>query len=349
MTTFEAVSAHWPKPPKLKSTQRSRRSAKASSVHLPSSPTHVGSKPIKKPFSSPPPSFSATRNGSLPPDLKPEVIETFDELAPIDDAGDFDSDEEENPFDILNMTQRFPEDVPEVNPSFIQRNIEPAQEDEGHDDDPDRDQQLHEQDAQKHANESARVRATQVQRKEEDERSEYDDEEIDELFRQTVNGGFTTPTKGRCSPSVTPTSIGSGSTLASRRARRDQRMREQAGLGDLRYVSTFEGRLTVVLSWIDLPFPYHLPSHSTMPSQRLLSLIHQAINLRPIQCCETCLQETDRLTLHTHPLPNLRHTQRPIQSSSHLPKDQSRAGNLPRLSQRTDQRVVRRRPRSEGR
>jgi len=166
-----------------------------------------------------------------------EVIETFDEAPLMDHAGESDSDEEENPFDILNMTQRFPEDVPEVNPSYIQRNTEPAQEDEGDDDDPDRDQQLHEQDAQKHANESARVRATQVQRKEEDERSEYDDEEIDELFRQTVNGGFTTPTKGRSSPSVTPTSIGSGSTLASRRARRDQRMREQAGLGDLRYVT----------------------------------------------------------------------------------------------------------------
>jgi len=165
-----------------------------------------------------------------------EVIETFDEPAPMNDAGDSDSDEEDNPFDILNMTQRYPEDVPEVNPSYIQRNAEPAQEDDGDDDDPDRDQQLHEQDAQKHANESARIRATQVQRKEEDERSEYDDEEIDELFRQTVNGGFTTPTKGRSSHSVTPTSIGSGSTLASRRARRDQRMREQAGLGDLRYV-----------------------------------------------------------------------------------------------------------------
>ena len=235
MTTFEAVSAHWPKPPKLKPTQRSRRSAKASSVHIPSSPTHVGSTPIKKPSSSPP--SSATRKGSLPPDLKMEVIETFDEAPLMDHAGESDSDEEENPFDILNMTQRFPEDVPEVNPSYIQRNTEPAQEDEGDDDDPDRDQQLHEQDAQKHANESARVRATQVQRKEEDERSEYDDEEIDELFRQTVNGGFTTPTKGRSSPSVTPTSIGSGSTLASRRARRDQRMREQAGLGDLRYVT----------------------------------------------------------------------------------------------------------------
>lgn len=234
MTTFEAVSAHWPKPPKIKSTQRSRRSAKASSAQIPSSPTHVGSTPPRQPISSPRQPSSATRNGFPPFDLKLENIETSDEPVPPP-AEELDSDGEENPFDLLNMTQRFPDDAPEVNPSYIQRDTKPAQEDDG-DDDPDRDQQLQEQDAQKHANESARVRATQVQRKEEDERSEYDDEEIDELFRQTVNGGFSTPTKGRSSPSVTPTSVGSGSTLASRKARRDQRMREQAGLGDLRYV-----------------------------------------------------------------------------------------------------------------
>jgi DNA polymerase zeta len=274
MTTFEAVSAHWPRQTKMKSTQRSRRSAKASSVHIPSSPTRVGSTPPKQAISSP--RQPATRNGSLPYGLKVEVIETFDESIPPNNE-DLDEDEEDNPFDILNMTQRYTEGVPEVNPSYIQRNAEPAPEEEGDDDDPDRDQQLHEQDAQQHAKESARVRATQVQRKEEDERSEYDDEEIDELFRQTVNVGFTTPTKGRSSPSITPTSIGSGSTLASRKARRDQRMREQAGLGDLRYFYAPLGKLTAVQSWIDLPFPYHLQSHSTMPSQRLLSLIHRAI------------------------------------------------------------------------
>lgn len=234
MTTFQAVSAHWPKPPKLKSTQRSRRSDKASSVHIPLSPTHVGSTPPKPPITSPRLPSSATRNGSLPQGLKMETVEPLNEPALLDEPEEFDSDEEENPFDILNMTQRFPDDVPEVNPSYIQRNTGPMQEDGDEADDPDRDQQLHEQDAQKHADESARVRATQVQRKEEDERSEYDDEEIDELFRQTVNGGFSTPTKGRSSASVTPTSVGSGSTLTSRRARRDQRMREQAGLGDLR-------------------------------------------------------------------------------------------------------------------
>ena len=317
MTTFDAVAAHWPKPPKLKSTQRSRRSAKASSVHIPSSPTHVGSTSPKYPVSSPQQPSSATRNGSLPLDLKTEVIENFDEPAPMADAGDSDlEEEEENPFDILNMTQRFPEDKPEVNPSYIQRNTGPVQEEEGDDDDPDRDQQLHEQDAQKHANESARVRATQVQRKEEDERSEYDDEEIDELFRQTVNGGFTTPTKRRGSPSVTPTSIGSGSTLASRRARRDQRMREQAGLGDLRYVKNPSRKLTVVPSWIVHLYLYHLPSHSMTYIQHLPNHIHQAIKSLLIQCCAICLPKIDRLTLHTLLPPNLQHIQHPIQLSS---------------------------------
>jgi len=237
LTTFDAVSAHWPKPAKPKSTQQSRRFAKASSAHIPSSPTQVGST-LPKPFThSPHHPSPSTGNGSIPNDSKLEVIETFEEPFLQDVAGDFDSDDEENPFDLLNMTQRFPDDVLEVNPSYIQRNTEPAEEDDPDaDDDPDLDQQLHEQDALKHANEGARVRATQVQRKEADERSEYDDEEIDELFRQTVNGGFVTPTKGRSSASVTPTSMGSNSTLASRRAKRDQRMREQAGLGDLRYV-----------------------------------------------------------------------------------------------------------------
>jgi hypothetical protein len=260
------------------------------------------------------PRQSATSNGSLTCGLKVEVIETFDESIPPNNE-DLDEDEEDNPFDILNTTQRYTEGVPEVNPSYIQRNAEPAQEEEGDDEDPDRDQQLLEQDAQQHAKESARVRATQVQRKEEDERSEYDDEEIDELFRQTVNGGFSTPTKSRNSPSVTPTSVGSGSTLASRRARRDQRMREQAGLGDLRYVDDPLNKLTAVPSWIVHRYPYRPPSHLMMLFRHLPNHIPRATKSPPIQCCETCLQETDRLTLHTHPPPNLQHTPRPIQSS----------------------------------
>ena len=146
-----------------------------------------------------------------------------------------DSDDE-NPFEALAMTQRVPDDVIEVNPSFIQRNLAPAAEDE-EEDDPDRFQKLHEQDAAKHAEESARFRATQAPKHEAEEMSEYGDEELDELFRQAVTGGLSTPTKNRSrgGTSMTPTSVEtSGSSLASRRARRDQRLRQQAGLGDLR-------------------------------------------------------------------------------------------------------------------
>jgi hypothetical protein len=268
-----------------------------------------------------------------------EVIETFDETA-FNYAEDADSDEEENPFDLLNMTQRFPDDVPEVNPSYISRNVESGQEDQGDEDDPERDQQLQEEDAQKHANESARVRATQVQRKEEDERSEYDDEEIDELFRQTVNGGFSTPTKGRNSTSVTPTSVGSGSTLASRRAKRDQRMREQAGLGDLRYVIKAEQKLMVVPSWIVPLYPSRRPSHSTAISQHLPSHIHPPKKSLPTRCCETCLLETDHPTPFIHLLPNLQSTLRPIQLSLRRRNGLSRAGNRLPQNQRMDQRVV---------
>lgn len=237
MTTFEAVAAHWPRQPKSRSTQKSKRSARASSPVQPSS-QRVGTPPIP-PKSSPQSPSSATKVGSSIDDIKVESVGDQQPRPAVQNAiqDDFDSDEEENPFDALNMTQRMPDDALEVNPSYIQRSNAPAPEDEG-DDDPDRDRQLQEQDAQKHAEESARFRATQVQRQEEDERSEYDDEEIDELFRQTIAGGYSTPTRNqRGSTSVTPTSVGSsGGSLAFRRAKRDQRLREQAGLGDLRFV-----------------------------------------------------------------------------------------------------------------
>lgn len=229
MTTFDAVTAHWPKQGRPRSTQKSRKSVKASSPAQQSSPA---SNPVKGEPSSPAnaatsPGHAAGRardyrKGAHPADL------------------DADSDDEENPFEALAMTQRAPDDVPEVNPSFISRNVQPAgegEEDEGDDDDPDRFRRLHEQDAAKHAEESARFRATQVPKRDQDEMSEYDDEELDELFRQTVTGGFSTPTKNRAwnSNNGTPTSVGtSGSSLGSRRAQRDQRLREQAGLGDLR-------------------------------------------------------------------------------------------------------------------
>ena len=237
MTTFEAVTAHWPKQARLKSTQRSRKS------NIASSPAKPFTLPVKGETSSPPEgtpkvhagSDGITRDGSV-------NLPGFTDARAVDELEAF-SDEDENPFEALAMTQRVPDDVIEVNPSFIQRNLPPAAEDE-EEDDPDRYQKLHEQDAAKHAEESARFRASQVPKRDAEEMSEYDDEELDELFRQTVTGGFSTPTKDRSrgitSTSMTPTSVGtSGSSLASRRARRDQRLRQQAGLGDLRYVSRY--------------------------------------------------------------------------------------------------------------
>lgn len=222
MTTFEAVTAHWPKQVRVKSTQRSRKSVKTSPMK-PSSPGGPSS-PVKAEMSSPTINGS---NGHTQPDLP--------HAADIDGEAE-ESEEEDNPFELMVMTQRIPDDIIEVNPSFIQRNLAPAADAE-EDDDPDRFQRLHEQGAAKHAEESARFRATQVPKRDQEEMSEYDDEELDELFRQTVNGGFSTPTKNRTkgSTSVTPTTVGSSGSLTARRERRDQRLREQAGLGDLRY------------------------------------------------------------------------------------------------------------------
>lgn len=232
MTTFEAVTAHWPKQVRIKSTQRSRKSVKTSPTKL-SSPVKPFS-PVKLEQSSPGANLSRDATDSTvqaPQDRWKKVPQTLIE------EEEEESEEEDNPFELMAMTQRVPDDIIEVNPSFIQRNLGPVAEDE-EDDDPDRFRRLHEQDAAKHAEESARFRATQVPKRDQEEMSEYDDEELDELFRQTVTGGFVTPTKDRAngSASVTPTSVGSGS-LASRRTRRDQRLREQAGLGDLRCAS----------------------------------------------------------------------------------------------------------------
>lgn len=228
MTTFEAVTAHWPKQTRMRSTQKSRRS------NLASSPAKPFTSPIKGEPSSPPRGKSPALKDAKEVDLTDDpTIRPRD----VDYAHDEElSDDEDNPFEALAMTQRVPDDVIEVNPSFIQRNLPPTAEDE-EDDDPDRFRKLHEQDAAKHSEESARFRATQVPKRDAEEMSEYDDEELDELFRQTVAAGLSTPRRDRSRGafSLTPTSVvTSGSTMASRRARRDQRLRQQAGLGDLR-------------------------------------------------------------------------------------------------------------------
>lgn len=109
-------------------------------------------------------------------------------------------------------------------------------------DDEEADARRHAEDVQQRAETGRDFRATQAA-PEGDESDQYDDEELDALFRRTVMGGLlsnpSTPRRrnGNGSMSVTPTSRGTpttGGSLDARRYQREQRMREQAGWGDLR-------------------------------------------------------------------------------------------------------------------
>ena len=151
---------------------------------------------------------------------------------------DSSSDEEENPFEAFAMTQASQGlgIKAEVNSHVIQRDV--INEDDIDEEEVDR--QRHLDDAKHLAEEGQKFRATQAAPLGAEESDEYDDEEIDELFRRTVVGGSTsgstTPRRRGVSVSTTPSSATSrsGGSIEYRRARRDQRLREQAGLGDLR-------------------------------------------------------------------------------------------------------------------
>lgn len=244
MTTFDAVSAHWPRQPKPpKSTQRSkrsRRSHKGSSVNgsprvdLKSSRRLDVSSPVKVEH------LTGVTAEPLPNGVAP--------LAPADAApldvqvhdvtNESDSSDEENPFEMFAMTQASqgqPLVAADVNPNIISRmngdiDTEEIDEDEIA-------QRQHERDARQHAEEGARFRATQAPANHGgDESDEYNDEELDELFRRTVMGGWSSnqSTPKKDSTSRTPTSGMSTGGLEGRRQRREARMMEQAGLGDLR-------------------------------------------------------------------------------------------------------------------
>lgn len=246
MTTFDAVSAHWPeraRPPL--STQRSKRSrrAKASSAAVPSSPLPhfaLKSSPLgartSSPVREPSPLFEIkveAHVGGLPNGQGGALTS--------DDADEYSSDEE-NPFEAIAMSQAsYTNDVQaEINPYAISREALQVDEDPEDEDDVDAGRQRHEEDARQHAADSVRLRATQAPAGG-DESEEYDDEELDDLFRNTVLGGFYSPrgtprrNGANGSATVTPTTAGtSGVDLDERRAKREQRLREQAGLGDLR-------------------------------------------------------------------------------------------------------------------
>ncbi|RXK35490.1 hypothetical protein M231_07268 [Tremella mesenterica] len=243
MTTFEAVSAHWPRLPKPpKSTQRSKRSRRSTrpSSPIPSAPTSpfpLLSSP-EKPHTSPikplPPLFDVKRHIDLPEEPPPPDV-----VADVADPEEFTDDEsdEENPFELFALTQLPQEPVPvEVNQYAISSDVLPPIDEE----DETEAERAHENAAKLHAEEAQKLRATQISGQGSDYGSEFGDEEVDELFRRTVGGSATsTPRKRRVIGLSTPTTGGtttasaSGDSLTTRRERRDLRMRQQAGLGDL--------------------------------------------------------------------------------------------------------------------
>lgn len=156
----------------------------------------------------------------------------------LDDGVEYDDefsdiDLDENPFEAFAMTQASQGESlsADVNMNIISR----ARENPDDLDEEEAAQEQHQRDARQHAEEGVKFRATQMPRA--NDSDEYDDEELDELFRRTVAGGWsnqTTPRKRGTFGSVTPTT-GSRSNLSSGGTDRRERMiRERAGLGDLR-------------------------------------------------------------------------------------------------------------------
>lgn len=237
MTTFDALSAHWPKQTRkvTKTTQKSR-----------------------KPHMSPKDDTSSTRHRSSPDNnaLFGEPPSASFEGTGMDLVSDKE-DEEINPFEAFAMTQasQHPQPVPELSQRVQAVPFKDVDEYDqyyvGQDED-DIDEYKQTEGARVHAQETDKIRATQIPTEMEGRSDEYDDKELEELFRQTVAAGLgiqsvpTTPHKpkgkdqdedGRWS-GWTPTSKGSRKstvgTFESRKRKRNQRLLEEAGLGDLR-------------------------------------------------------------------------------------------------------------------
>jgi DNA polymerase zeta len=240
MTTFEAVSAHWPKLNRTaKSTQKSKLSKKGkSSAAAASSPlphiSHVSSPVAPHLVSSPvKPSIKPEPSPPTPPPENAEDVEMFSS----DD--DVDADDDDNPFHVFAMTQAPRIDMKiEVDAKYIAGDTGLGQDD----DDEEEGQRRHAEAVQQRAEVGRDYRATQAPPvgKEESE-YEYDDAELEALFKKTVTGGLSAPSTPRRRAeggvSVTPTTTGSSGSgsVDARRWQRDRRMREQAGWGDLRY------------------------------------------------------------------------------------------------------------------
>ena len=163
----------------------------------------------------------------------PERVNTPEDDDPIAEASE--SDEEElNPFEAFALTQLSqgaPDIVAEVNAHVISRaDINQPEEDE---EDPGA--RAHAANAKHHAQTGISVRASQATSSD-----VYGDDELDQLFRQTVLPGYgsnpSTPRRRGLNDSVTPstrTAISGGSGSGGP-YRRNLRLRDQAGLGELR-------------------------------------------------------------------------------------------------------------------
>jgi DNA polymerase zeta len=264
MTTFEAVSAHWPRQPKPpRSTQRSKKprgSIKTSSIVGHSSPPVIDSSqgnalPISSPIKAGDPTLPLA---DINADIKPDILAIDGHESPMRAAAGHvdpnepileepegieefsDSDDDVNPFEAFAMTQASqgaPDIKADINKNMISRAAAENPEDV---DEEELAMQQHERDARQRAEEGVRFRATQMPSKADDS-DEYDDDELDELFRRTVAGGWstqTTPKKrtGAASAVSTSATASSRNTVGSeaRRERHALRVREEAGLGDLR-------------------------------------------------------------------------------------------------------------------
>jgi DNA polymerase zeta len=163
---------------------------------------------------------------------------------------DYDLD---NPFEAFAMTQFSQTIKAEVDSRAVQQEVttpfdnDDIDEEELH-------RAIHEKDLKHHAEEGAKFRATQAAPQRNDESDEYDDEDIDEIFRRTVFGGMGTPGSytGTRTPTrrgtMTPTTGSRSGGLDSRRVAREQRMREQAGFVDLRLALEFEHSLAKLIN-----------------------------------------------------------------------------------------------------
>ncbi|ODN98467.1 DNA polymerase zeta subunit [Cryptococcus wingfieldii CBS 7118] len=272
MTTFEAVSALWPKQPRKIPRQTPKSKTQFGSV-----PPNTASSPTRK-----------ARFSEDDPDVAFDVPESSDRVH--EDLEWADEDEEANPFEVFAMTQASQQFPPQ--PELSQR-VQPTndQEDDEHDlyypeNEDERaglgegDDQMDAKQAKVHAEETEKIRATQMPAPHADG-DDYDDEEMDDIFRQTVAAGLgvestpTTPNKGSRWAGWTPTKRSGSSTVdaETRKRKRDQVVLDNAGLGDL---STIFDRSSVFLSpfknpYDDRPQAPSTPTRAQSPATDLIT------------------------------------------------------------------------------